>query len=172
MISYRHITIFKRKRKRRIIVYGSVTRYGPPVASAELFKQNNCSKSNLNISSVDKFRRTFSRDSGVELAEHFSSNSNCNFSPVAQAPCPDVYRGKYREIDHPDDDLGERYADDVRIICQNLKNKGKGVCAFIAESLMSVGGQILPPQSYFRNAYRCVYVTSRAWEETRLAVVG
>lgn len=75
---------------------------------------------------------------------------------VHVAPCPDVYRGKYRETDYPGEDLGELYANDVRGICQNLKTQGKGVCAYIAESLMSVGGQILPPQNYFRNVYRHV----------------
>ncbi|PBC33093.1 Alanine--glyoxylate aminotransferase 2 [Apis cerana cerana] len=75
---------------------------------------------------------------------------------VHVAPCPDVYRGKYREIDYPKEDLGVKYANDVKDICQNLKNQGKGVCAFIAESLMSVGGQILPPQNYFRNVYKYV----------------
>ncbi|XP_006616038.1 alanine--glyoxylate aminotransferase 2-like [Apis dorsata] len=75
---------------------------------------------------------------------------------VHVAPCPDVYRGKYREIDYPKEDLGVKYANDVKDICQNLKNQEKGVCAFIAESLMSVGGQILPPQNYFRNAYKYV----------------
>ncbi|XP_076296576.1 alanine--glyoxylate aminotransferase 2-like [Lasioglossum baleicum] len=75
---------------------------------------------------------------------------------VHVAPCPDVYRGKYHETDYPGEDLGVKYANDVRDICQNLKTQGKGVCAYIAESLMSVGGQILPPQNYFRNVYRHV----------------
>lgn len=75
---------------------------------------------------------------------------------VHVAPCPDVYRGKYRETDCPGEDLGVTYANDVRDICQTLKTQGKGVCAYIAESLMSVGGQILPPQNYFRNVYRHV----------------
>lgn len=75
---------------------------------------------------------------------------------VHVAPCPDVYRGKYRDVDYPGEDLGVRYANDVKDICQNLKNQGKGVCAYIAESLMSVGGQILPPKNYFRNVYKHV----------------
>lgn len=75
---------------------------------------------------------------------------------VHVAPCPDVYRGKYRDTDYPGEDLGVMYANDVRDICQNLKTQRKGVCAYIAESLMSVGGQILPPQNYFRNVYRHV----------------
>ncbi|KAG7213606.1 hypothetical protein KM043_002859 [Ampulex compressa] len=75
---------------------------------------------------------------------------------VHVAPCPDVYRGKYRTIDHPKEDLGAKYAEDVNDICKNIKAQGRGVCAYIAESLISVGGQILPPQSYFGNVYRHV----------------
>ncbi|XP_033230316.1 5-phosphohydroxy-L-lysine phospho-lyase isoform X2 [Belonocnema kinseyi] len=69
------------------------------------------------------------------------------------APCPDVYRGKYRDVDYPGEDLGLKYADDVRKICKDTKQKGRAISAFIAESLMSVGGQILPPENYFRNVY-------------------
>ncbi|XP_043461537.1 alanine--glyoxylate aminotransferase 2-like [Leptopilina heterotoma] len=72
------------------------------------------------------------------------------------APCPDVYRGKYRDVDYPGEDLGLKYANDVRKICKDVKEKGRGISAFIAESLMSVGGQILPPKNYYRNVYRHV----------------
>ncbi|KAL7305702.1 hypothetical protein TKK_0001958 [Trichogramma kaykai] len=73
---------------------------------------------------------------------------------VHVAPCPDVYRGKYRDDIYPNEDLGEKYADDVKTICEDIKSKGRGVCAFIAESLISVGGQILPPKNYFSNVYK------------------
>lgn len=33
---------------------------------------------------------------------------------------------------------------------------GKGVAAFIAESLQSCGGQIIPPTGYFERIYRLV----------------
>ncbi|XP_016838408.1 5-phosphohydroxy-L-lysine phospho-lyase [Nasonia vitripennis] len=75
---------------------------------------------------------------------------------VHVAPCPDVYRGKYRDDCYPNEDLGVKYADDVKQICEEVKAKGRGVSAFIAESLMSVGGQILPPDNYFRNVYKHV----------------
>lgn len=55
---------------------------------------------------------------------------------------------------YPNEDLGVKYADDIKEICDEVKAKGKGVCAYIAESLMSVGGQILPPQNYFKNVYK------------------
>lgn len=71
-----------------------------------------------------------------------------------QTACPDVYRGKYRDIDYPGEDMGVKYAEDVKRICTSIKSKGKGVQAFIAESLISVGGQILPPRNYFKNVYK------------------
>ncbi|XP_063977539.1 alanine--glyoxylate aminotransferase 2-like [Diachasmimorpha longicaudata] len=75
---------------------------------------------------------------------------------VHVAPCPDVYRGKYRDSDYPNEDLGEKYAEDVKRICDDVRSQGKKIRAFISESLMSVGGQILPPESYYRNVYRHV----------------
>ncbi|XP_057338088.1 5-phosphohydroxy-L-lysine phospho-lyase [Microplitis mediator] len=75
---------------------------------------------------------------------------------VHVAPCPDVYRGKYRDVDYPGEDLGEKYANDVKRICDNVKSQGRGIRAFIAESLVSVGGQIIPPLNYFKNVYRHV----------------
>ncbi|KAI4478759.1 hypothetical protein M0802_014494 [Mischocyttarus mexicanus] len=75
---------------------------------------------------------------------------------VHVAPCPDVYRGKYCTDDYPNQDLGLKYAEDIKHICDDLKVKGRGVCAYIAESLLSVGGQILPPKNYFKNAFRYV----------------
>lgn len=73
-----------------------------------------------------------------------------------EAPCPDVYRGKYRATDYVNEDLGAKYAEDVKQICKDIKAQGRGVCAYIAESLISVGGQILPPQNYFQNVYRYI----------------
>jgi ethanolamine-phosphate phospho-lyase len=46
------------------------------------------------------------------------------------------------------------YADEVEDIINGLAKNGKGVAAFIAESLQSCGGQILPPKDYFKRVYR------------------
>ncbi|XP_058799292.1 5-phosphohydroxy-L-lysine phospho-lyase [Phymastichus coffea] len=73
---------------------------------------------------------------------------------VHVAPCPDIYRGIYRDDVYANEDLGVKYADDVKKICDEVTAKGRGVSAFIAESLMSVGGQILPPDNYFKNVYK------------------
>ncbi|XP_004925227.1 alanine--glyoxylate aminotransferase 2-like [Bombyx mori] len=78
---------------------------------------------------------------------------------VHVAPVPDVYRGKYT---HPADsesveEVGRMYADEVGNICNEIKNKNGGVCAFIAESLQSCGGQIIPPDGYFKRVYEYVH---------------
>ncbi|KAM3857408.1 ethanolamine-phosphate phospho-lyase [Diretmus argenteus] len=66
---------------------------------------------------------------------------------VHVAPNPDVYRGKYRG-DHPDP--ATAYADDVKDIIHTAHGKGRKIAAFIAESLQSCGGQVIPPAGYFQ----------------------
>ncbi|XP_017269807.1 ethanolamine-phosphate phospho-lyase [Kryptolebias marmoratus] len=66
---------------------------------------------------------------------------------VHVAPSPDVYRGKYR-ADHPDP--AAAYADEVGNIIDHVHKKGRKVAAFIAESLQSCGGQVIPPAGYFQ----------------------
>ncbi|XP_029931415.1 ethanolamine-phosphate phospho-lyase [Myripristis murdjan] len=66
---------------------------------------------------------------------------------VHVAPSPDVYRGKYR-ADHPDP--ATAYADDVKDIINKAHEKGGKIAAFIAESLQSCGGQVIPPSGYFQ----------------------
>lgn len=77
---------------------------------------------------------------------------------VHVAPVPDVYRGKYvHPIDsYSHEELGRMYADEIGTICNEVKKKSGGVCAFIAESLQSCGGQIVPPNGYFARAYEYV----------------
>uniref|UniRef100_A0A3Q0SHI5 5-phosphohydroxy-L-lysine phospho-lyase n=1 Tax=Amphilophus citrinellus TaxID=61819 RepID=A0A3Q0SHI5_AMPCI len=62
------------------------------------------------------------------------------------APLPDTYRGIYRE-DHPNP--GQAYADTVKDVIEDVHKKGRKISAFFAESLPSVGGQIILPQGYF-----------------------
>ncbi|XP_055598182.1 alanine--glyoxylate aminotransferase 2-like [Uranotaenia lowii] len=73
---------------------------------------------------------------------------------VHVAPCPDVYRGKYRDCDFPEGvDLGQLYADEVTGL---IERSPSGIAAFIAESLQSCGGQIIPPKDYFKKVYQIV----------------
>ncbi|KAM9501116.1 ethanolamine-phosphate phospho-lyase [Clarias gariepinus] len=66
---------------------------------------------------------------------------------VHVAPSPDIYRGKYRE-DHADP--ATAYADEVQDIIEKAHAKGHKIAAFIAESLQSCGGQVVPPVGYFQ----------------------
>ena len=71
-----------------------------------------------------------------------------------QAPCPDTYRGKYRDCDYPDQDLGKKYANDIKDILNVIEGKGRQVSCFIAESMQSCGGQIVYPPGYLKRLYR------------------
>ncbi|MCL6267739.1 aminotransferase class III-fold pyridoxal phosphate-dependent enzyme [Flagellimonas myxillae] len=63
-------------------------------------------------------------------------------------PLPDAFRGKYRGKDS-----GSKYADEVQLQIENIKAKGRGVCAFIVESIISCGGQIELPEGFLLKAY-------------------
>ncbi|XP_053421958.1 5-phosphohydroxy-L-lysine phospho-lyase isoform X2 [Nycticebus coucang] len=65
---------------------------------------------------------------------------------VHVAPLPDTYRGPYRE-DHPNPAMA--YANEVKHVVSRAQEKGRKIAAFFAESLPSVGGQIIPPAGYF-----------------------
>ncbi|XP_070271231.1 5-phosphohydroxy-L-lysine phospho-lyase isoform X2 [Myotis yumanensis] len=65
---------------------------------------------------------------------------------VHVAPLPDTYRGLYRE-DHPNP--AEAYASEVKRVVSSAQEQGRQIAAFFAESLPSVGGQIIPPAGYF-----------------------
>uniref|UniRef100_A0AAY4B7P6 5-phosphohydroxy-L-lysine phospho-lyase n=1 Tax=Denticeps clupeoides TaxID=299321 RepID=A0AAY4B7P6_9TELE len=64
---------------------------------------------------------------------------------VHVAPLPDTYRGEFRET-HPDP--AQAYADTVKEVIDQVHSKGRKVAAFFAESLPSVGGQIIMPYGY------------------------
>ncbi|XP_071782674.1 ethanolamine-phosphate phospho-lyase isoform X1 [Centroberyx gerrardi] len=83
---------------------------------------------------------------------HQLSDAERNQS-VHVAPSPDVYRGKYR-ADHPDP--ATAYADDVKDIIHKAHEKGGKIAAFIAESLQSCGGQVIPPVGYFQKVAKHV----------------
>src|SRR5262249_22167346 len=70
---------------------------------------------------------------------------------VHLAPLPDDYRGPSRRADPQ---AGKRYAAHVEKILQDLQRAGRRAAAFIAETLPSVGGQIVFPPGYLAEAYR------------------
>ena len=72
---------------------------------------------------------------------------------VHVAPLADDYRGLYRRDDA---EAGEKYARHVAEILDAALVKGRSVAAYIAETLPSVGGQIVFPPGYLSAVYRHV----------------
>ncbi|MCY3547193.1 MAG: aminotransferase class III-fold pyridoxal phosphate-dependent enzyme [Gemmatimonadetes bacterium] len=69
---------------------------------------------------------------------------------VAVASMPDTYRGRYRGPDS-----AALYAEDVAEAASRLAREsgGPGVAAFVAEPILSCGGQIEPPPGYLEAAF-------------------
>jgi 4-aminobutyrate aminotransferase-like enzyme/Ser/Thr protein kinase RdoA (MazF antagonist) len=70
---------------------------------------------------------------------------------VHVAPLPDDYRGRYRR---GDPQAGLRYAAHVGELLNEVRASGRGVAAYLAETLPSVAGQIVFPPGYLAEAYR------------------
>ncbi|XP_067306809.1 5-phosphohydroxy-L-lysine phospho-lyase isoform X2 [Pseudorasbora parva] len=73
---------------------------------------------------------------------------------VHVAPLPDTYHGIYRE-DHPDP--GQAYADTVKSLIEEVHKKGRKIGSFFAESLPSVGGQIIFPPGYCKRVAEYIH---------------
>jgi 4-aminobutyrate aminotransferase-like enzyme len=100
----------------------------------------------------------------VDVAYHGNTSTLIEISPyknegpggtgappyVHKVPMPDVYRGEYKEADPQ---AGEKYARYVEETIQKMKNDGSEVGAFICESLLGCGGQIVLPRHYLKEAY-------------------
>ncbi len=68
-------------------------------------------------------------------------------------PLPDSFRGKYQG---KLSETGEQYAAHVTEAIAKIQAKGRGVSAFLAESIVSCGGQIDLPDNYLKLAYESV----------------
>jgi 4-aminobutyrate aminotransferase-like enzyme/Ser/Thr protein kinase RdoA (MazF antagonist) len=66
-------------------------------------------------------------------------------------PLPDPFRGKYQGANS-----GERYASHTKEHIDKLKKQGRGIAGFIGESMVSCGGQVVPPNNYFQEVYKWV----------------
>ena len=62
-----------------------------------------------------------------------------------------------RDKDYPGEDLGKKYANEVKDIIDKLQSKGKSPGCFIAESLQSCGGQVIPPPNYLSTSSSYVF---------------
>uniref|UniRef100_A0A452R5C3 Ethanolamine-phosphate phospho-lyase n=1 Tax=Ursus americanus TaxID=9643 RepID=A0A452R5C3_URSAM len=91
----------------------------------------------------------------IEISPYkFRKGKDVKKAFVHVAPTPDTYRGKYRE-DHADP--ASAYADEVKEIIEEAHNSGRKIAAFIAESMQSCGGQIIPPAGYFQKVAEYVH---------------
>jgi 4-aminobutyrate aminotransferase-like enzyme/Ser/Thr protein kinase RdoA (MazF antagonist) len=100
----------------------------------------------------------------LEAAYHGHTNGLIDISPykhdgpggkgapawVHTAPIPDTYRGLYKRDDK---DAGHKYAAHVQAIIERLHGSGTGLSGYIAETLPSVGGQIVLPDGYLQSVY-------------------
>jgi 4-aminobutyrate aminotransferase-like enzyme/Ser/Thr protein kinase RdoA (MazF antagonist) len=103
----------------------------------------------------------------LEAAYHGHTNALIDISPykfdgpggtgrqpwVHVAPMPDDYRGPYKRGDA---EAGRKYAAHVGELIAPLVESGVGLAGFIAETLPSVGGQIVLPPGYLAAAYHHV----------------
>ncbi|MFN0119148.1 MAG: aminotransferase class III-fold pyridoxal phosphate-dependent enzyme [Blastocatellia bacterium] len=103
----------------------------------------------------------------LDAAYHGHTNALIDISPykfngpggggrkpwVHIAPIPDDYRGPYTREDLK---AGPKYAGQVARIIQQLQERDGRFAAYIAETLPSVGGQIVFPPGYLREVYRHV----------------
>jgi aminotransferase class III len=69
---------------------------------------------------------------------------------VHVAPIADDYRGIYQR---GEPGLGAKYASHVAEILHRLQVEGRGAAAYIAETMPSVGGQIVFPPAYLAEVY-------------------
>ncbi len=70
---------------------------------------------------------------------------------VHKVVMPDPYRGPLRGYAQ---ETGHRYAEMVWSAAENIQSQGRGLAAFICESLMGCGGQIVFPDGYMAEAFR------------------
>jgi 4-aminobutyrate aminotransferase-like enzyme len=63
---------------------------------------------------------------------------------------PDPYRGIYRSRDA---EAGKKYAELVAHKIRELQSKGRKLAAFIAESIVGCGGQVVLPDNYLKEAH-------------------
>lgn len=89
----------------------------------------------------------------VEISPYKSDGPGGSGVPdyVHKVLMPDPYRGPYRGYG---EETGAAYARDVQARIVDAQAQGRAVAAFICESLLGCGGQIVLPDGYLREAYR------------------
>ena len=103
----------------------------------------------------------------VEGAYHGNTNLLVDISPYKHAgpggsgapswvhtvKMPDGYRGPFKG---QGGDIGSAYAHDVKKTIGRVASQGNGVAAFICESVLGCGGQVVLPDNYLKEAFQHV----------------
>ena len=135
-----------------------------PASLSVCFLVNSASEANeLALRLARSFTRR--RDMIVlEAAYHGNTTGLIDLSPYKHAgpggagapewvhavPIPDVYRGTYKATEP---NAGVMYARHVANVVNRLRDSGRGIAGFIAETCPSVGGQIVFPPGYLAEVY-------------------
>ena len=92
----------------------------------------------------------------VEVSPYKHDGTGGSGAPpwVRKIPMPDGYRGEFRD---GEPESGRQYAEAVSGAIDSLAAAGHPVGAFLAESLLSCGGQIVPPAGFLGEAYARVW---------------
>ena len=72
---------------------------------------------------------------------------------IHKVETPDIYRGRYRASDPQ---AGKKYAEQIKVVLDQIQTQGKNVAAFICEPLMGVAGQLVLPDGYLKEAFQHV----------------
>ena len=83
--------------------------------------------------------------------KHNSRGGSGPPSYVHTIPMPDSYRGKYRG-----EEALTGYIDELKNILYLIKKNGKNISAFVVESIMGCGGQLILPDGFLENAFELV----------------
>jgi 4-aminobutyrate aminotransferase-like enzyme/Ser/Thr protein kinase RdoA (MazF antagonist) len=88
----------------------------------------------------------------VEISPYKAEGpGGAGLAPYAhEVPMPDVYRGAYRR---DDPQAGAKYAEAAATAVEEARQAGDGIAAFICESALGCGGQIVLPEGYLAAAY-------------------
>ena len=84
---------------------------------------------------------------GISSYKHDGPGGEGTPSHVQIVRMPNTYRGEFRGPT-----AGKEYAEYVLRATEKIRDQGHGVAAFIFESLMGSGGQIIPPKGYLAEA--------------------
>ncbi|MBT8221115.1 MAG: aminotransferase class III-fold pyridoxal phosphate-dependent enzyme [Bacteroidia bacterium] len=86
----------------------------------------------------------------INVSSYKFDNSGGKGTPnnVSKLPLPDVFRGQFRGAN-----AAHEYLQECKSILEKLQSKGTSIAGFIGESILSCGGQIVPPKDFYKDLY-------------------